>query len=266
MPHPYLSGDGPRVLAHRGLVTPEMAAAGVVENSAAAVAAAAATGAAYVESDCHLTADGTVVLFHDDSLERLTGDPRTLAEVTVDELRELMAARGGLLTLTEALGSFPGLRFNIDVKADAAAAPAGALIGPHWRRCLLTSFSDSRRRRALAAAQAVPGGRRPATSPGEHGVAALMLAALTGSRRLAHRALSGLDAAQIPERQGILPVLTPALLDTAHAGGVEVHVWTVNDPARMRALTQAGVDGLVTDRADLALRLIRSQGPRSSPV
>ena len=59
--HPYLSPDAPRVLAHRGLVTPDAAAQGVVENSFAAVAEAHAAGAAYVESDCHVTADGEEV-------------------------------------------------------------------------------------------------------------------------------------------------------------------------------------------------------------
>ena len=75
--HRWFEGAArPRVLAHRGLVTAEDVAHGIVENSFAAVAAAHAAGAVYVESDCHLTADGTVVLFHDDDLSRVTGDPR----------------------------------------------------------------------------------------------------------------------------------------------------------------------------------------------
>lgn len=260
MPHPYLHGDDPQVLAHRGLVTADMAADGVVENSAAAVAAAEHAGALWVESDCHLTLDGTVVLFHDDSLERLTGDPRKLAEVTYEELAALMAPRGGLLTLGRALEDFPRLRFNIDVKADAAAAPAGALVGPHWRRCLLTSFSERRRRIALRAASSVPGGRRPATSPGEARTAALLLAATAGSPRGLSRALRGLDALQIPERAGRLRVFTPAVVSAAHRAGVDVHVWTVNEPERMRALVRAGADGIVTDRCDLALRVLDGAG------
>ena len=69
----------PRVLAHRGLVTAEAAAHGVTENSFAAVALAHGAGATYVESDCHLTADGVVVLLHDADLSRVAGDPRTVA-------------------------------------------------------------------------------------------------------------------------------------------------------------------------------------------
>ncbi|MBN9195870.1 MAG: glycerophosphodiester phosphodiesterase, partial [Microbacterium sp.] len=84
MTHPWFCATGtPRVLAHRGLVTPDAATLGIAENSFAAVAAAHAAGATYVESDCHVTSDGVVVLFHDADLTRVTGDPRRLTEVSV---------------------------------------------------------------------------------------------------------------------------------------------------------------------------------------
>jgi glycerophosphoryl diester phosphodiesterase len=251
--HPYFVGtDTPRILAHRGLVLPGSVDA--AENSFAAVAAAHATGAAYVESDCHLTRDGEVVLFHDPDLSRVTGDERRLADVTLHELEDLMAPRGGLITLRQALESFPETRFNIDVKAAAAAVPAGRLVAEHAERVLLTSFSDERRRAALAAAAEVRTDLSPATSPGSGGVARVLAAVASGSRRLTARALIGLDALQIPERRGVVRVVTRRLIDAAHRAGVEVHVWTVNDPEDMRRLVTAGVDGIVTDRADLALR------------
>ena len=70
------------------------------------------------------------------------------------------------------------------------------------------------------------------------------------------RALDGVDVLQIPERRGRLQILTPRLISAAHRHGVEVHVWTVNDPGDMRRLIDAGVDGVVTDRADVALRAL----------
>ncbi|MCG7417241.1 MULTISPECIES: glycerophosphodiester phosphodiesterase family protein [Microbacterium] len=257
--HPYLAPEGPRVLAHRGLVTTDAAALGVVENSFAAVAAAHAADVDYVESDCHLTADGTVVLFHDDDLSRVTGDPRAIADVRLPELEELMAERGGLVTLAQALDAFPELRFNLDVKAERAAEAVGRLVAPHAARVLVTSFSDDRRVAALKAAHAAGAALRPATSPGSSTVAQIVAAQRLGLRTRLRRLLSGLDALQIPERQGPLPVLSQGLLRAAHAAGVEVHVWTVNDPAQMTRLLGRGVDGLVTDRADLALAVVNGR-------
>ncbi len=108
MTHPWFEGAStPRVLAHRGLVTAADAAHAVVENSFAAVAAAQAAGCHYIESDCHLTADGVVVLFHDPDLSRVTGDPRPVSDVRAAELEALMSDRGGLITLAQALDAFP---------------------------------------------------------------------------------------------------------------------------------------------------------------
>lgn len=255
--HPYLSRTPtPRVFAHRGLVP--VGAANLVENSFAAIAAAHAAGAVYVESDCHLTRDGEVILFHDDDLARVVGDPRLVRDVTLRELEELMAERGGLASFAQALESFPDVRFNIDVKADAAAEPAGRLASSAAERVLLTSFSERRRRAALAAAARARSSLLPATSAGATLVARAAAAALSGSRRLVRRTLEGIDALQVPEYQNRIRLVTPRFLDAVHDAGVEVHVWTVNDEADMRRLIEMGVDGLVTDRADLALRILGS--------
>ncbi len=177
-------------------------------------------------------------------------------QVEVRELEALMSARGGLITLTQALETFPEVRFNLDVKAKDAAAEVGRLVGPHAHRVLLTSFSDDRRRAALAAAETASRGIRPATSAGTGTIARVLSALATRSPHLMRRALTGVDALQVPERHGRLRIVTPRLIAAAHRHGVEVHVWTVNDPADMRRLVGMGVDGLVTDRADLALELL----------
>ncbi|HLS92129.1 MAG TPA: glycerophosphodiester phosphodiesterase family protein [Microbacterium sp.] len=254
--HSYLDGTRfPRVLAHRGLVTDEMRADGIAENTMAAFAAAHAAGAEFIETDCHLTADGEVVLFHDDTLERVAGDARAIAEISLCELEEIMAARGGIATLAQALAALPDVRFNVDVKAEGAAERAGAIVADAADRVLLTSFSDRRRRRAVRAA--ISAGGRPATSPGRTTIALLIATtAVAPLRPLARPLLRGIDALQIPERQGAVRVLTPELLRTAHAAGTEVHVWTVNEPDEMRRLVRSGVDGIVTDRADAALEAL----------
>lgn len=256
MPHPYFAGAAvPRVLAHRGLVTPDLASAGIAENSLAAIRAAVEAGATYVESDCHLTRDGVVVLFHDADLRRVTGDPRSVSEIEYEEMGGLMAERGGLLTLQDLLDQFGATRFNLDVKSDAVAVPAGRIIGAHANRVLLTSFSDARRRRALAVASSV--GSRPATSPGHSVLARLLIAVHSRSPRSVARLLADVDAVQIPERYRGVRVLSQRVIDAVHDAGREVHVWTVNDSTRMRELVSAGVDGIITDRADVALSTLR---------
>ncbi|HWR84504.1 MAG TPA: glycerophosphodiester phosphodiesterase family protein, partial [Rhodoglobus sp.] len=66
-------------------------------------------------------------------------------------------------------------------------------------------------------------------------------------------ALRGLVAVQVPEKAAGLRVTTRAMIDRFHRAGVEVHVWTINDRARMRQLVDRGADGIVTDRIDLAI-------------
>lgn len=255
MTHPYFSKTRhPRVLAHRGLVTAAGEDSGVWENTAAAFAAAHAAGAEYIETDCQVTADGDVVLFHDATLDRLNGDPRAVSDVRTRELRQIFESHGGLLTVAEALDSFPESRFNIDVKTAAAAEPLGAILADHTDRVLVTSFSDANRRATVAAVLRAGAERRPATSGGSRTIAALR--ASSALRLSPARILRDIDALQIPERYGALSVLTPALLRAAHRRGVEVHVWTVNDPDTMRRLVSAGADGIVSDRADLALQTL----------
>jgi len=258
--HPYfVDAPYPRVLAHRGLTVDDA----IAENSYASVAAAQRAGVTYVESDCHLTRDGEVVLFHDADLRRVTGDPRRIVDVELAELTALMEDRGGLITLRTALEAFPALRFNLDVKAPGAADAVGVLVAGHGERVLVTSFADARRRAAVesAARHAPPGAVPPATSAGRETIARVIWGLIARSPRLVASSLAGIDALQVPERQGPVRVVTPRLIEAAHAHGVEVHVWTVNDPADMRRLVGMGVDGVVTDRADVALDTL---GPASN--
>lgn len=269
MTHPYFDATPtPRILAHRGLPTPVVPDAAVPasphdaefpvwENTALAVATAHAAGASYVETDCRLTADGDVVLFHDETLARVVGDLRAVSAVSTGELAELLSKNGGLLTLSEALESFPTVRFNIDVKEASAAVPLGRVVAAHAHRVLVTSFDDRTRRIALAAALDAGASIRPATSAGKGTIVRAVAAAQTRIPALIRRALRDIDALQIPERHAGIRVFSPALVRAAQSVGAEVHVWTVNDPADMRRLIDSGADGIVTDRADIAFQTLR---------
>ncbi|WP_336645471.1 glycerophosphodiester phosphodiesterase family protein [Microbacterium sp. USHLN186] len=251
MTHPFFAGARhPRVLAHRGWL-PATEEPSVWENTAASFAAAHAAGAEYIETDCRLTADGEVVLFHDETMQRLTGDPRPISEVRHRELERIFADHGGLLSVAAALDAFPETRFNIDVKTAEAAAPLGALVAAHTERVLVTSFSDRDRRAALQATAAAGATMPPATSGGRSVIARLRAATAVGLSPAG--ALRDVDAVQIPVSHRGIRLFTPALVRAAHRLDVEVHVWTVNDPAEMRRLVEAGADGIVTDRTELAL-------------
>jgi glycerophosphoryl diester phosphodiesterase len=235
------------VLAHRGL------ALTAAENTIAAFAAARDAGADYLETDVRRTRDGVAVLAHDATFRTADGRTGEIGASTVDELRRVDLGDGiGFTTLADALDAFPGVRWNIDVKADdAVEAAVGVLRGSAAiERVLLASFSERRRRRLV---RALPG---VATSLGIGGVARVLAATRTGSVAAVRAALAGADAVQVPERARRLRVVTPRFVRLVRAAGAEVHVWTVNRPDDMRRLLAMGVDGLVTDRCDLALDVI----------
>ena len=80
-----------------------------------------------------------------------------------------------------------------------------------------------------------------------------LLARATGSKKLVRRVLKRIDALQVPERFGWFRLVTTGFVRAAHDAGCEVHVWTINDTPTMMRLLELGVDGIVTDRTDLAL-------------
>jgi glycerophosphoryl diester phosphodiesterase len=211
-----------------------------------------AIGVTYLETDVHVSSDGVAVVAHDPTLRRVAARDAKVSRLTIAELRRIDLGHGqGFCTLEEALDAFGEARFNIDVKVEAATAPTVAALERTraGSRVLLTSFSDQRRRRL---GSLVPDA---VTSPGRAGVIRSWLASSAGSRPAMLGALAGAVALQVPERAGPVPLVTPRFVRAAHDAGAEVHVWTVNDPTRMTRLFDLGVDGIVTDRADLAIPL-----------
>ncbi|MDO9590240.1 MAG: glycerophosphodiester phosphodiesterase family protein [Microcella sp.] len=246
---PYFAGSTPRVLAHRGL------ALEAPENTLLAFAYAVGIGVTHIETDVHVSADGTAMVAHDPDLTRVAGVPTKVDELTVRELVALDLGEGQHMpTLAEALDGFPDAFFNIDLKTMDAVAPAIDAISATraQQRVLLTSFSERRRRAAL---RLLP---EAATSASGPRFAAALLASVVRGGPFVRSALRGLHAVQIPERALGLDTVTPARIRAFHAAGVEVHVWTINDADTMRRLFERGVDGIVTDRADIGLEVTAS--------
>ena len=248
----YFDLGAPTALAHRGFSLDGL------ENSMAAFQAAVDLGFGYVETDVHATSDGVAIAFHDPVLDRVTDRSGVIAKLPWAHVRE--ARIGGsepVPTLAEILHTWPGLNVNIDVKSTAAVGPTIEVIErerAHDRVCV-TSFSDARRLATLR------GLSRPvATSGGTGVVRRFVLSSLVRAGGSARSALRGVGGLQVPETAGPLRVVSRRTLDQAHAAGVQVHVWTVNDPAEMHRLLDLGVDGIVSDRADLLREVLIARG------
>ena len=237
------------MLAHRGL------ALEAPENSLLAFAHALALGVTHLETDVHASADGVAVIAHDPDLSRVAGLSLRVGDLTAAELAAINLGNDQHMpTLAEALDTFPAARFNIDLKSADAVTPAVDAIraARAEHRVLLTSFSERRRRAAVAQLSGV------ATSASGPRFAAALLASVVRSGPLVRAALRGLNAVQIPAGAIGLNTVTPFRIQAFHAAGVEVHVWTINEEPEMRRLLALGVDGIVTDRADIAVGVLGS--------
>jgi glycerophosphoryl diester phosphodiesterase len=253
--------DGtPVAMAHRGFSLDGL------ENSMTAFRAAVALGYRYLETDVHTTADGVVLLFHDAALNRVTGRAGRIAELTADEVaRALIRGQETVPTFDQLVAEFPTTRFNLDVKDWNSVRGLAEAIEKYavHDRVLIASFSDRRRRAVLRLLS-----RRTASSAGTAANAAFVvvspLLSVPGLRFFAcaflRRALRDVDALQVPMRYRGLPVVTPGFVRRAHSLGLYVHVWTINDPGEMHLLLDMGVDGIVSDRADLLKEVLESRG------
>lgn len=204
----------------------------------------------------HESADGVAILSHDADLTRVADRSVHVDQLTVAELHRVDLGYGqNFATLAEALDAFPDARFNIDVKSTGAIQPTVDAIRSlkATGRVLVTSFSDARRR---AAVRQLPG---VATSAASRTTARLLAASKARFGPEVRRLLGPIDAVQVPERWKGLRIVTPPFIRMVHSAAAEVHVWTVNDPADMSRLLDLGVDGIVTDRADLAMALMLSR-------
>jgi glycerophosphoryl diester phosphodiesterase len=227
-----------------------------LENSMVSFRRAVDEGLVYLETDVHATKDGRLVAFHDSVLDRKTDGTGRIIDLTWDQLRhsriggkEPIPLFGEILDLLE---QHPQLRVNVDPKADTAVGPLLDALqhSPVRDRINLGAFSDARLR-ALRTAL----GPDQSTSLGPGEAARLLLRSRLPFVPV-RPAPPGIVAAQIPLTANGVRVTTRALVDRAHAEGMEVHVWTIDDPDQMRRLLDLGVDGIMTDRPDLLLAVL----------
>jgi glycerophosphoryl diester phosphodiesterase len=246
----FLDAPGPLAFAHRG------GAAHAPENSWRAFEHAVGLGYRYLETDLQATADGVLVAFHDKKLARVTGvDGRVSRLRHADLSGALIGGTEPIPVLEDLLTAWPGVRFNLDVKDVPAIAPLAEVLRRTnaWDRVCVVSFSASRLRATRRAL-----GRPVCMAASPLGTAAVLFGGPRGRRdsRGPGRQWpftdwlyrTGVRCVQVPASMA-----TPPFIARAHALGLQVHAWTVNDRPTMERLLDLGADGIMTDET-VALR------------
>jgi glycerophosphoryl diester phosphodiesterase len=218
-----------------------------------AFAGAVALGYRYVETDVHVTADGVVLAFHDEELDRVTDRTGEIGELT---WREVSQARVDgvepIPLLEDLLGTWPDLRINIDPKHDRVVEPLATVLtrtGSVDRVCI-GSFSDRRLDRLRAML-----GPGLCTSLGPAAVAKLRAA----SYGIGRKRPTGC-CVQVPPSTKGHALVDERFLATAHALDLAVHVWTIDEPDEMERLLELGVDGIMTDRPAVLREVLERRG------
>jgi glycerophosphoryl diester phosphodiesterase len=253
---PFFSAR-PQVFAHRGGcdLGPE--------NTIAAFDIGMSTGADGLELDVHLSADAVVVVHHDKTLDRTTNGSGLIAAQTAQELARLDAgywfkrddgypfrSQGiGVPTLREVLARYRGIPTIIEVKV--YTAEMGEALAVEVQRADAVDYvcvAGYGLASARAARAALPGVAASAAQP-EVRLAVYRSILRCPVRRAAYQTY------QVPEWAEATRIVTPRFVRHAHSAGLKVQVWTVDEEADMRRLLGWGVDGLISNRPDLAVRI-----------
>jgi glycerophosphoryl diester phosphodiesterase len=251
--HAFLSGPYPRAFVHRGWHYDELAG---MENSLSAFRRAVAEGYHYLETDVHATSDGVVVVHHDPVLDRTTDGTGAVASLPWSVVgKAKIGGREPVSRLSDLLEELPDAALNIDVKAASAIQPLIDTLRRTnaFHRVCVASFSEARLARVRRSA-----GDGLLTSMGVRAIAGLW-----ASGRLpawARSTRGGPRIAQVPVRRGRLTIVDKRLIVAARRRGMEVHVWTIDEPGEMRELIDLGVDGLMTDRPAVLRDVLRERG------
>jgi glycerophosphoryl diester phosphodiesterase len=251
--HAFLSGPYPRAFVHRGWHYEDMAG---MENSLSAFRRAVDEGYRYLETDVHATSDGVVVVQHDPLLDRTTDSTGAVARLPWQVVRTAkIGGREPVSRLEDVLEELPDALWNIDVKTERAIEPLVQTLRRTnaFGRVCVASFSEARLERVRRHA-----GDGLLTSMGTKASARLWAAGRLPRFVRARRGHQRI--AQVPARQGRLTVVDKRLIAAARRRGIEVHVWTIDEPNQMNELIDLGVDGIMTDRPGVLREVLRTRG------
>ena len=261
MGHPFFESRRPLVFAHRG-------GAGLApENTLAAFDQGVASGADGLELDVRLSRDGVLVVHHDRTLERTTNLRGAVSDATADELARADAGhhfmrgdarpfRGlglGVPTLAAVLARYRDHRLIVEMKQNspelARAAVETVRRADAVDRVCLGSFGL----RVVRAARALD----PAVATGASREEVRWALYRSWFRWPVSRV--AYEAYLVPEMSGRTRLVSPRFVEQAHRMNLRVQVWTVDAERDARRLLDWGVDGLITDRPDVVVPLVRSR-------
>jgi glycerophosphoryl diester phosphodiesterase len=244
--HRALRRERPLVFAHRG------GAKLGPENTIPAFARGLAAGADGVELDVRLSRDGEVMVIHDDTVDRTTDGTGPVVRFTADELGRMnvLGSGAGVPRLEEVLTGFPEAAVIVELKEGpelgrrtaAVVRSAGAMD-----RVVVGSYTRS-------ALQAIRREEPRVPTGSSHEECRL---ALYASRLGLPPYWAAYRAFQVPERTAAAHIVSRQFVRLAHAAGLAVQVWVVDDPEDVRRLLDLGVDGIISDRPDLAVQTLR---------
>ena len=257
-----------------------------------AMSAALDAGIVGLELDLRRSADGVLVVMHDESVDRTSSGEGRVATLTWDELSELDNAywfapdsgevssvgltrerycyRGlgpsdkafGVARFSDVVRAFPYAVINVDIKEALPNAEPyeGQVVeeileADAVNRVMVASFRDS----SLFAVRKLHGAIATSAGPGEISEFYFALAHSVSSA-ISLAAAAPYVAFQIPRFYGEIELPTRQFVEAAHLAGKAVHVWTVNDVAEMELLLDRGVDGLISDRPGILADVLRSRG------
>jgi glycerophosphoryl diester phosphodiesterase len=269
----FLSARGPHVFAHRG------GCALGPENTIAAFDCGRAAGADGLELDVQLSADGVVVVCHDPTLDRTTGASgpvrtRTAADLArVDAGFHFVDASGGfplrergigVPALRDVLERYRDMLLIVEMKENTVAMGRAVAEAVRHAGAVERVCAAGYGQVALDAARAALPEMATSASLAEARVAVYRSLARWPVRKAAY------EAFQVPETAGRVRIVSPRFIRHVHEAGRRLQVWTIDEEADMRRLLGWGVDGLISNRPDVAVRVrdayVRERRPSGGPL
>jgi glycerophosphoryl diester phosphodiesterase len=259
--------------AHRPLVIAHQGGEGLRPSSTMlAYDHAVKLGADVLEGDIHTTSDGHLVLIHDETIDRTTDSTGEVDDMTLAQLQALDAGhywtedgktypyRGQgltIITVRELFEKYPDLLYVLEVKKTdlPTAEPTCDLIKEldMEEKVMIASVYQDMMDTFRAACPDVT------TSATEDEATQFFVMNTLFLAPLYSPPMTSLQVPEYSEVRGVnLHVITPRFIRAAHKRGMDVHPWTINDPADLRRMIDLSVDGIITDRPDLLLDLLNS--------